>query len=91
MSRFFSCLLNLLRGSDIFYLSREFSFSCEFQGISSDLAEDYCWIHGSYIIPPEYQPHLRCIVDQVNFMLIRFFVYKNDILYLTLGNTYISN
>lgn len=46
--------------------------SCEFQGISSDLAEDYCWIHGSYIIPPEYQPHLRCIVDQENFRDSRF-------------------
>jgi len=37
--------------------------SCEFQGISSDLAQDYCWIHGSSYIPPEYQPHLNCIVD----------------------------
>jgi len=38
--------------------------SCEFQGISSDLAQDYCWIHGSSYIPPQYQAHLRCIVDQ---------------------------
>ena len=29
--------------------------SCEFQGISSDLAQDYCWIHGSSYIPPQYQ------------------------------------
>ena len=38
--------------------------SCEFQGISSNVAQDYCWIHGSSYIPPEYQPHLRCIVEQ---------------------------
>jgi len=37
--------------------------SCEFQGISSDLAQDYCWIHGSSYIPPQYQAHLKCIVD----------------------------
>ena len=22
--------------------------SCEFQGINSDLAQDFCWIHGTY-------------------------------------------
>jgi len=38
--------------------------SCEFQGISSQVSQDYCWIHGSSYIPPEYQPHLRCIVEQ---------------------------
>eukprot|EP00092_Neocalanus_flemingeri_P002719 GFUD01002912.1.p1 GENE.GFUD01002912.1~~GFUD01002912.1.p1 ORF type:complete len:475 (-),score=120.62 GFUD01002912.1:110-1534(-) len=37
--------------------------SCEFQGISSDLAQDYCWIHGSSYIPPQYQAHVGCIVD----------------------------
>ena len=57
--------------------------SCEFHGISLDLAEDYCWIHGSTYIPREYQvlsshhcvrcphvllqPHLKCIVDQEGF------------------------
>ena len=30
-------------------------FSCEFQGISSNVAQDYCWIHGSSYIKPEYQ------------------------------------
>ena len=38
--------------------------SCEFQGISSQVSQDYCWIHGSSYIPAEYQPHLRCIVEQ---------------------------
>ena len=28
------------------------------------MSQDYCWIHGSSYIPPEYQPHLRCIVEQ---------------------------
>jgi len=37
--------------------------SCEFQGISSDVAQDYCWIHGSSYIAPQYQTHMKCIVD----------------------------
>jgi len=37
--------------------------SCEFQGISSNVAQDYCWIHGSSYIRPEYQAHVKCIVD----------------------------
>jgi len=37
--------------------------SCEFQGISSNVAQDYCWIHGSSYIKPEYQAHMKCIVD----------------------------
>ena len=38
-------------------------FSCEFQGINSDLAQDFCWIHGTSYIPPQYQPHMKCIVE----------------------------
>jgi len=38
--------------------------SCQFEGINSDVAQDYCWIHGSSYIPRDYQPHLKCIVDQ---------------------------
>ena len=26
--------------------------------------QGYCWIHGSTYIPKQYQPHLKCIVDQ---------------------------
>jgi len=37
--------------------------SCEFQGINSDLAQDFCWIHGTSYIPPQYQPHMKCIVE----------------------------
>jgi len=40
--------------------------SCEFQGINADLAEDYCWIHGSSYIPNVYQSHMKCTVDQTD-------------------------
>ena len=45
-------------GIFFFYFSNIHSPSCEFQGISSDLAQDYCWIHGSSYIPPQYQVKL---------------------------------
>jgi len=38
--------------------------SCQFEGIDSSLAQDYCWIHGSSYIPAEFQGHMKCIVDQ---------------------------
>jgi len=38
--------------------------TCQFNGINSELADDFCWMHGSAYIPPEYQPHMKCIVDQ---------------------------
>jgi len=55
-------------GASIAIASQYFGdpISCEFQGISSDLAQDYCWIHGSSYIPPQYQAHMKCIVDQYN-------------------------
>ena len=34
-----------------------------FQGIDGETAKDFCWIHGSAYIPPEYQQHMRCIAD----------------------------
>lgn len=40
--------------------------NCDFQGINQDLAQDYCWIHGSSYIPQRYQRHFGCIVDQIN-------------------------
>lgn len=27
------------------------------------MAQDYCWIHGTSYIPPQYQPHMKCIVE----------------------------
>lgn len=41
--------------------------SCDFQGIQSDMAQDYCWIHGSAYIPVKYQAHMKCIVDQSDY------------------------
>ena len=29
----------------------------------SQLASDYCWIHGSGYIPRKYQPHMKCITN----------------------------
>ena len=29
--------------------------SCQFSTIDQELANDYCWMHGSAYIPPEYQ------------------------------------
>ena len=37
------------------FIAPNFFLSCEFQGISSNVAQDYCWIHGSSYIRPEYQ------------------------------------
>ena len=37
--------------------------TCDFQGIDRKMATDYCWMHGSSYIPPEYQLHMKCIVD----------------------------
>jgi len=60
-----SCALFML-GATIGVASQYFGdpISCEFQGLNSDLAQDYCWIHGSAYIPPAYQRHLKCIVEQ---------------------------
>jgi len=59
-----SCALCMV-GASIGVATQYFGdpISCEFQGINSDLAQDYCWIHGSSYIPPQYQAHLKCTVD----------------------------
>ena len=82
-----------LMGSMVGILSQYFGepINCDFKGIDSEMASDYCWIHGSSYIPPEYQKHMRCIVDhdgvesaddapdtsyyQVNFLFV-FLNYK---------------
>jgi len=60
-----SCALCMM-GATIGVATQYFGdpISCEFQGINSDLAQDYCWIHGSSYIPPQYQASLKCIVSQ---------------------------
>ncbi len=36
---------------------------CDFKGVDGETAKDYCWIHGSSYIPPQYQRHMKCIAD----------------------------
>ena len=38
--------------------------NCDFKGIDSEMASDYCWIHGSPHMPEKYQKHTKCIVDK---------------------------
>ncbi len=54
-----------LMGSMVGILSQYFGepINCDFKGIDSEMASDYCWIHGSSYIPPEYQQHMKCVVD----------------------------
>ena len=33
--------------------------SCQFSTIDQELANDYCWMHGSAYIPPEYQVYYK--------------------------------
>ncbi|TRY61749.1 hypothetical protein TCAL_03670 [Tigriopus californicus] len=59
------CVVCFFAGSLVGVLSQYFGqpISCDFRTVHSDMATDYCWIHGSSYIPPEYQPHMKCIVD----------------------------
>ena len=59
------CVILFFTGSMVGVFSQYFGdpIQCDFTTIDSDLASDYCWIHGSSYIPPQYQPHMKCIVD----------------------------
>ena len=54
-----------LMGSMVGILSQYFGepINCDFKGIDGELASDFCWIHGSSYIEPQYQEHMKCIVD----------------------------
>ena len=54
-----------LLGSTVGILSQYLGepINCDFKGIDSNMASDYCWIHGSSYIPKNYQEHMKCIVD----------------------------
>ena len=58
-------VLMFFMGSLVGVLSQYFGepINCDFKGIDGEMASDYCWIHGSSYIPPQYQPHMKCIVD----------------------------
>ena len=60
------CVIIFFTGSLVGVMSQYFGepINCDFKGIDSEMASDYCWIHGSSYIPPEYQRHMKCIVDQ---------------------------
>jgi len=59
------CFILFLMGSMVGILSQYFGepINCDFKGIDSEMASDYCWIHGSSYMPKRYQPHMKCIVD----------------------------
>jgi len=59
------CFILFLMGSMVGILSQYFGepINCDFKGIDSEMASDYCWIHGSSYIPQQYQKHLKCRVE----------------------------
>jgi len=59
------CFILFLMGSMVGILSQYFGepINCDFKGVDTEMASDYCWIHGSGYMPKEYQQHMRCIVD----------------------------
>jgi len=59
------CTLVYFIGSMVGLLSQYFGdpINCDFSGVDSQLASDYCWIHGSGYIPRKYQPHMKCITN----------------------------
>ena len=39
--------------------------TCDHKDVPSlDVVHQYCWLHGTYTIPKEYQEHFGCIADQ---------------------------
>ena len=48
------CFILFLMGSTVGLLTQYFGdpINCNFPGSISDLANDYCWIHGQFYIPP---------------------------------------
>ena len=44
-------------GSMVGVMSQYFGepIQCDFKGIDGETAKDFCWIHGSSYIPPQYQ------------------------------------
>jgi len=63
------CFIILLVGSMVGITSQYFGepINCDFKGIDSEMASDYCWIHGSPHMNKKYQEHTKCMVDQDKF------------------------
>jgi hypothetical protein len=62
------CVILFFTGSLVGVMSQYFGepIQCDFKGVDSETAKDYCWIHGSGYIPDEYQMHTKCFTDQVH-------------------------
>jgi len=56
----------LLVGSMVGITSQYFGepINCDFKGIDSEMASDYCWIHGSPHMKEGYYEHTKCAVDK---------------------------
>eukprot|EP00095_Tigriopus_kingsejongensis_P001485 snap_masked-scaffold124_size330879-processed-gene-1.6 protein:Tk01485 transcript:snap_masked-scaffold124_size330879-processed-gene-1.6-mRNA-1 annotation:"innexin inx2" len=59
------CVILFFAGSMVGVMSQYFGepIQCDFKGVDGETAKDFCWIHGSSYIPPQYQPHMQCIAD----------------------------
>ena len=55
------CFILFLMASMVGILSQYFGepINCDFKGIDSEMASDYCWIHGSSYMPKQYQQHMK--------------------------------
>ena len=55
------CFILFLMASMVGILSQYFGepINCDFKGIDSEMASDYCWIHGSGYMPKQYQQHMK--------------------------------
>ncbi len=55
----------IFSGSMVGLMSQFFGepIQCDFKGVDGEVAKDYCWIHGSSYIDPEYQLLFKCIAD----------------------------
>ena len=51
------CVILFFAGSMVGVMSQYFGepIQCDFKGIDGETAKDFCWIHGSSYIPPEFQ------------------------------------
>ena len=59
----------LLLGSLVGITTQYFGepINCDFKGIDSEMASDYCWIHGSSCVPRFYRTvnkYSKCIANQ---------------------------
>lgn len=65
------CVILFFAGSMVGVMSQYFGepIQCDFKGIDGETAKDFCWIHGSSYIPPEFQvsSNLNVVVCNCNY------------------------